>query len=120
MEKAMPEPSTRDIQFKGALRLAALLFAMLAIVIAVVVGLVRHWHLQSSTRVTDKTLALRPAGHLETAPQPALADYLKAKNALIDSYAWIDEKNGVARIPITVAMHAMVARQEQSKGAAKP
>lgn len=116
----MPEPSTHEIQFKGAWRLAMLLFAMLALVIAAVVGLVRHWNLQSSNRVTDKTLALRPPRHLETSPRPALADYLKEKNALIDSYAWIDEKNGLARIPVSVAMRAMVVRQEQSKGAAKP
>lgn len=46
---------------------------------------------------------------LESAPQYERARYFAEKNALLDQYAWIDRGNGIARIPIAVAMRLLAA-----------
>ena len=45
-------------------------------------------------------------------PKNLLASRAEEKN-MLDSYAWVDEKNGVIRIPIEVAMKKVVASQTQ-------
>ncbi|HEY8100689.1 MAG TPA: hypothetical protein VIF82_08030 [Burkholderiaceae bacterium] len=45
---------------------------------------------------------------LESAPQPERADYFAEKERLLHSWQWIDQKAGIARIPMGAAMQLMV------------
>ncbi|MGP1614526.1 MAG: hypothetical protein ACTS5Y_05635 [Pollutimonas bauzanensis] len=106
----MPEADIKPAQLKGALRLIALLFGVLAIVIAVAAGLVHRWRLQAVDDQPAPAAALGPPPGLEAAPQISLAAYLAEKDRLIHGYAWIDKEKGLARIPLQAAMQAMTAK----------
>jgi hypothetical protein len=45
---------------------------------------------------------------LESAPQPERADYFIEKEQLLHSWQWVDQKAGIARIPMDAAMQLMV------------
>jgi len=49
---------------------------------------------------------------LESAPQPARADYMAEKKKLLDSWQWIDRDAGIARIPVEQAMRILAAQGE--------
>jgi hypothetical protein len=44
---------------------------------------------------------------------PALVDYQRQQEGLLDEYAWVDRENGVVQIPIERAME-LVAEEEGS------
>ncbi len=47
---------------------------------------------------------------LQASPQQERARYFAEKERLLDSYAWIDRRAGIARIPLEQAMQIMAAR----------
>lgn len=71
---------------------------------------------------------LPPPGmpQLQAHPDTDLQDYLKEQHQLLDSYGWVDRKNGVVRIPIQRAMTILLqqglpARNSKTpKGAVQP
>ena len=55
-----------------------------------------------------------PGPTLQPAPQLDLAQYRAEKQRILDGAAWIDEKRGIARIPIADAMAMLAAVQHLS------
>lgn len=51
-----------------------------------------------------------PVPLLQTAPQIDRAGYFAEKEGLTGSYAWVDRKAGIARIPVDQAMRVLAAR----------
>ena len=51
-----------------------------------------------------------PAPRLQAEPAQDLATYLAREAAILDSYAWVDEEAGIARIPIEQAMQLLAER----------
>jgi hypothetical protein len=59
-----------------------------------------------------------PGPTLQPAPQLDLAQYRAEKQRILDSAAWIDQKRGIARIPIADAMAMLAASAAHGKSAA--
>lgn len=83
--------------------------ALLALLIGTVHGLVGGWQAPSprppaSPRDTDMPT-------LQTAPQPDLARLLARQRQRLNSTGWVDERSGIAHIPIEQAMALMVHGQ---------
>lgn len=56
---------------------------------------------------------------LESAPQYDRAQFFAEKQQLIESYGWVDRKQGVARIPIEVAAK-ILAQRYAARGGSGP
>ena len=63
---------------------------------------------------------------LQAHPDTDLQGYLKEQHKILDSYGWVDRKNGVVRIPIQRAMNILlqqglpVRNSKTPKGAVQP
>jgi hypothetical protein len=67
--------------------------------------------------------SLEPPPHrLQTDPAEDLAAYVAREEAILDSYAWIDRKAGIARIPIDRAIEMLAERgwPEPAEGEGRP
>jgi hypothetical protein len=53
---------------------------------------------------------LPPGPRLQTDPHQDLQAWLGAENAVLQSYGWVDQEAGIARIPIARAMELLAAR----------
>jgi hypothetical protein len=51
-----------------------------------------------------------PAPPLQTSPSRDMQDMLAAENARLQSYAWVDQRAGMARIPLQRALDLMAER----------
>jgi hypothetical protein len=63
---------------------------------------------------------LPPGPRLQTDPYRDLQELLGAENAILESYGWVDQEAGIARIPISRAMELLAERglpARQSDGA---
>ena len=67
---------------------------------------------QTMTRdqIKDKAEATFPKPVLEYSEQTQYIDDLKKQNETLSSYDWVDQKNGVARIPIDRAIDLLAER----------
>jgi len=95
-------------------------FAILAVVAAVVAsvfGLLRLWNTSpDADRLRVPYAVLAPGPVVQGAPQQDLQAYRQEKQHALDSAGWVDAQRGIARIPVTDAMAALVQRT----GAAVP
>lgn len=56
----------------------------------------------------DRHLSITPPEpRLQTDPAADLAAYVSKERQLLDSYGWVDKKQGIARVPIEVAMERL-------------
>jgi hypothetical protein len=53
---------------------------------------------------------LPPPGvpRLQAHPETDLQQYLERERAILETYGWVDRKNGVVRIPIQRAMNVLI------------
>jgi hypothetical protein len=58
----------------------------------------------------ERRHAIPPPPRLQAEPAEDLATYLAREKALLESYAWVDEEAGIARIPIEQAMQLLAQR----------
>jgi hypothetical protein len=64
---------------------------------------------------------LPPGPRLQTDPHRDLQEFLGAESAVLESYGWVDQEAGIARIPISRAMELLAERglpARQNDGAA--
>jgi hypothetical protein len=115
-ETERTEPATVDPRF------TALLFGGIAAL--VVTSLVVTWCLYvawSGPEIVRNESGYRPANvPLNAAPlsvnqREERLHYEAGQRELLSTYAWIDSKNGIARIPIEQAMQRLVKREEGQK-----
>lgn len=103
-----------DIHPRPVLWGAASILLVLALVPAACWGLLKLWQVPleaGSNRPVDFRTA---APRLQGAPQQERAAYFAEKERLLHGYAWVDRERGTVRIPIEVAMEAMIARNRAS------
>jgi hypothetical protein len=59
---------------------------------------------------TSSPAMVPPGPRLQTAPAGDLAEMRAEEDAILHSYGWVDQTNGVVRIPIEAAMQLVVER----------
>jgi hypothetical protein len=82
--------------------LLCLMFAKFLIGPGTIIGRTSHGR--------DPALDGFPQPQLQTDSPKDLHDYLQAKNQELNSYGWVDRKNGVVHIPIEQAMDLFLTR----------
>lgn len=103
-----------DMQQSDGINARAILWTGVAIVIAIAFAIIAayfgwtKWRAETSPTAPNVPMDFRVVGaKLESAPQADYAAYLTEKEQLLKSYQWIDERAGIARIPIEDAMRMM-------------
>lgn len=114
------------------------LYFAAAVAIAVVAGFLVSWGTLIYFRTHQKYPApesafsgrrvLPPPGvpRLQAHPVADLQQYLEREHEILDTYGWVDRKNGVVRIPIQRAMNILlqsglpVRNEKTPKGAVQP
>lgn len=104
-------PGHGNLPLKRVLIFFALLAAVLLLALGAAQGLKHLWNLENPDRAALNAGPF-PAPRLEAAPQPELAAYLKEKQRIADSYAWVDRRKGIIRIPVEAAIDVL-AQQER-------
>lgn len=118
-DRTAHRPEQGNVPLSRVLPLLGLLAAVLLLVLAAAQGLSSLWNIK------NPDTAAQHAGHfpspeLEPAPQPELAAYLKEKQQIAESYAWVDRQHGIIRIPIDAAMKALAETQAIPAGKDAP
>jgi len=111
----------RDIDVRGVAWSGAAIAAAILVVVGAVLLLLDLWHVApGADRVrTPYDLAIEgPA--LQSAPQRDLRDERASKARILATSAWVDDANGIVRIPIATAMRLLVERSGERTGAAGP
>jgi hypothetical protein len=104
----MPEPSPgRDVDVRairnGAIGIACgIAFALIAAFFLL--------RARGPAASTPPHAFQAPPPLLQTAPQIERNDYFAEKQRLTGSYAWVDRRAGIARIPVEEAMRVLAAR----------
>jgi hypothetical protein len=115
-----------------------ILYFALGVAISVIAGFLVSWgtlrffqHHQTYTApqsAISRGRVLPPPGmpQLQTHPDTDLQVYLQKQHEILDSYGWVNRKNGVVRIPIQRAMNILlqqglpVRNSQTPKGAVQP
>ena len=100
----------RDISFRVVAGFGIGLLVLLAATSVILAGL--YVYLSTHDAKSDVlpsmvTPQLPPAPRLEVAPADTLARLRATEDALLNSYAWVDQQHGIVRIPITQAMNVL-------------
>jgi len=103
--------------------------AILLIVVAIgmrwVFGFYAHTqNLGPAASPFENARTLPPSPRLQVTPQADIHSYWEKQQEILNSYGWVDEHNGVVRIPIDRAMRLVIERglpaREAQPQAAKP
>jgi hypothetical protein len=114
---------TRDVSGRGAAFFATGLVGAL-----VVIFISAYWLLEIFTgRSTPENPVSRisvprtvpPKPQLQTDPAADMAEVRKKESTLLNSYGWVDRKNGIVRIPIERAME-LIGRRGVSEAGKHP
>jgi hypothetical protein len=98
----------------------ALLLVILA-AMALLVGVFKYFQSMDGGRAVSVDPAkVFPQPQLQKTPIPDLKAVRAAEDQVLNSYGWVDQQNGVARIPIAQAMEMVVQRGLPVRAAAPP
>jgi hypothetical protein len=118
----MPEATPReheqeDVNLRAIAWAGAALAATIALVCLAAYLLWQFWGPAQAYDAPNTPLDFKPSPPtLESAPQPARAAYFAEKEKLLNSWEWIDPKQGIARIPVEQAMRMLAARSNATQG----
>jgi hypothetical protein len=102
-------------------RIAVLGIAWAGLVVVAVVGVIVLLRVADMPWTQARPPGPRVEGPLqESAPQPALQEYLAGKQARLEGIGWVDQPAGVAHIPIDEAMKMMASGAAPSPAASAP
>jgi hypothetical protein len=99
----------RDVSAPGLLYFLVIVGVFLVITSLAIIGLFAHYRKTDQPRAVVQPLfgnarPLPPPPRLQAAPGYDIQQYHDTENKFLNSSAWIDQNNGVARIPIDRAM----------------
>jgi hypothetical protein len=99
--------------------------AVLALVVHLLLALLFGYYTREAARQPivfplslDRQGELPPEPRLQTNPQRDLRDLRAREDAILNGYGWVDQKAGIARIPIAEAMRLVVQRGLPTRGVA--
>jgi hypothetical protein len=116
---------TRDANVPGLLQFA---FWMAVVLIVTLVGIgftfnyfkkIEPMGQTASPMVKETDRMLPPSPRLQAQPHQELKEYCAVQQRAVNSYGWVDQPSGVARIPIDRAMDLMIARGFPARPAAE-
>lgn len=107
-------PYADEAPVRRVMLLLIVFLATIGIVLAVIFGLSRFWGISGDEAMPGNPHQGVPPS-LETAPQPALRDYLTRKQRIANGYAWVDPERQLIHIPIEEAMRAITAPSSQPR-----
>ena len=108
------EPTDVSVRWVVGITFAGVLF--LALSAAALYGLQRLYatidvvEVEPPPTVLERREPVTPPPRLQAEPAEDLATYLAREKGTLDSYAWVDEEAGIARIPIEQAMQLLAER----------
>ena len=102
------------IDFRAVRRLVGSVLIGLASLAGIASALLSYWDNGDVQHPTEPPERWAPEPRPEVHSQSAMQDYLREKDALLQGYAWVDERKGIARIPLDVAMKTLAGRQSES------
>ena len=107
----------RDIDVRGVAWSGAAIAAAILVVVGAVLLLLRLWHVAPGPdRVRTPYDLVIEGPALQSAPQPDLRDERASKARILATSAWVDDANGIVRIPIATAMRLLVERSGEGAG----
>jgi hypothetical protein len=119
----MPDYEQRDASTRGVWIFAAGLAASIALILLAAGVLLHFLGTHPSSRVRASRIVEAGASEatpgLQVDPGADLARYQKKEQDLLSSYAWVDRRAGVVRIPIDRAM-ALVMQRGVNAGPGAP
>jgi hypothetical protein len=83
-------------------------------------GLDRFFAYRGTATWTASPQMVAPVPRLQTNPARELGELRAEEDAILQSYDWVDRRNGVIRIPIDVAMRLTVERGLPVRKSANP
>jgi len=113
-DNSKPLHETRDATVRYIVYLGIAMAVSVAAAFLVSWGLLRfvenHQSLGSPASPLAKGRVLPPPGlpRLQVHPHQDLEKYLAHEKEILDSYGWVDKKNGIVRIPIQRAMNILL------------
>jgi len=104
---------TRDVSVPGLLFFLFGVGVFLAITSVAVIGLFAHYRKTNQPRAVVEQLfgttrPLPPPPRIQATPGYDIQEYRDTENKFLNGAGWIDQKNGVARIPIDRAMELLL------------
>jgi hypothetical protein len=105
----------RDVSTRGLVYFLLIVAVFLALTCLGLQALFAHYTKADIPKAVvqplfDDVRPLPPPPRLQTTPRADLQDYLQSEQRLLESSGWIDQKNGVARIPIDRAMVVLLQK----------
>ncbi len=113
-----------DANIHALLRFAGWMFVSLVLVVLLMRWM--FWHFNKTQELGppptpfESTRALPPLPRLQTEPQQDLRGYRTSQQENLKSFGWVDEKNGVVRIPIDRAMDLLLQQGLPVRGSGQP
>lgn len=113
-----------DIDVATVLKFGGGLFLTVVVCAVIVWGVFRVLERQAAARDPQISPVARPAGtlppgpRLETNERGVLAKYRAEEAKALDGYGWVDQRGGVAHIPVAEAKKLLVERGLPSRSAA--
>jgi hypothetical protein len=112
----------RDANVGALLKFAAWMFVSLVLVAVLMSWMFGHFNktqeLGPPPTPFESTRALPPAPRLQTEPQVDLRGFRAVQQESLKSFGWVDQKNGVVRIPIERAMDLLLQQGLPVRGSA--
>ena len=112
-ETAREPREQRDLSFRVVAGFGIGLLVLLGVLSLILMGLYSYLSIHSAKSDVLPSMVtpqLPPEPRLEVVPADTLAKLRATEDALLNSYAWVDQKNGIVRIPITQAMSVLARR----------
>ncbi|HEY8902500.1 MAG TPA: hypothetical protein VIM48_02260 [Chthoniobacterales bacterium] len=120
----MPDYEQRDASTRGVWIFAASLTAAIALVL-LAAGFLFHFLATHPRSLVQASRIVEPGGPeatpaLQVDPAAELDRYQKKEQELLNSYAWVDRRAGIVRIPIDRAMSLVLQRGVNAGPGAPP
>ena len=111
---------TTDVNVWAVGKFAIGLVAVTVISVVLLFGLMRFFQSQEETSVanTVEPTKLFPEPQLQKTPILDLKGIRAEEDKLLNGYAWVDEKKGVVRIPVDLAIEVLAKRGLPTRPAA--
>jgi hypothetical protein len=115
-----PGYEQRDIHVKPIVSFAVIIIVFAAVMHLLLWWIFREFNAQAQRKDVPRTSVvlkdvLGPEPRLQIAPSSELQQVRKAEEEILNSFGWVDQQAGVARIPISLAIDLLVQKSNAPK-----